>query len=269
VSDAVVLLSPNLYGDYAICVAELLARRGVRTEAIFVRRLASLKRLRHELRAEGPAGFARKVARKLLFRRMAHVGADHDTIAELKQREGIPFRSLRDFAQARGAEIRFCRDLNDDSVRDEIGRLAPAAVVFAGGGLLRRPLLEACRHRIIGCHPGILPEYRGMDCLEWAVLEGQRDKLGLTTFLIDEGVDTGPILRLYPVAIEETDGSFEKLRARLEPMMCRAMAETVAEVVAGTLVPRPQARSDGRQFFVMHRAVRQAADAALRQGMQS
>jgi methionyl-tRNA formyltransferase len=268
-SKAVVLLSPNLYGDYSICVAELLARRGVRTEAIFVRRLASLKRLRHELRAEGTAGFARKVARKLLFRRMAHAGADHDTIAELKKREGIAFRSLRDFAQARGAEIHYCGDLNDDSVRDEIARLAPAALVFAGGGLLRRPLLEAARHRIVGCHPGILPEYRGMDCLEWAVLEGRRDKVGLTTFLIDEGVDTGAILRLYPAALEQTDSSFEKLRARLEPAMCHAMVETVAEVLAGTLVAREQVRSDGRQFFLMHPAVRAAADAALRRGAGS
>lgn len=261
--ESVVLLSPNLYGDYAICVAELLARRGIRFEAIFVRRLASVGRLHHELRNEGLPGFARKVARKLIFRNIAHKGADHETIADFKKRERIGYRSLAEFAEAHGASLHTCGDFNEEAVCTEIRRLAPAVTVFTGGGLLRAPLLDAAERRIVGCHPGLLPDYRGMDCLEWAVLEGRPDKLGLTTFLIDEGVDTGPIVSVHPATLQPTDMTFERLRSRLEPETCRALVEAVEGLVTGRLAPRAQARADGRQFFTLHPAMRHAADLAL------
>lgn len=262
-SDRIVLLSPNPYGDYAICVAELLARRGIRTEAIFIRRLASIERLRREMESEGVVAFTRKVARKLLFRNFAHKRAPYETLADLKQSAGIEFRSLAAFAEAHGAQIHTCGDFNEESVRAEIRRLAPAATVFTGGGLLRTPLLEAAGRRIVGCHPGHLPEYRGMDCLEWALLEGRPDKLGVTTFLIDEGVDTGPIVRVHPARLEPTDTTFERLRSRLEPEMCRALVEAVVGLVGHRTVPPRQVLAEGRQFFVMHPVIRGAANESL------
>jgi biopolymer transport protein ExbB/TolQ len=98
---SVVLLSPNLYGDYSICVAELLWRRGIPTSAIFVRRMLNAARIRAELRQFGPRQLAKKIQRKLLFRNLAHKRAAYETIRDLREQEDIRFRSLRELAAAR------------------------------------------------------------------------------------------------------------------------------------------------------------------------
>jgi hypothetical protein len=84
----VILLSPNPFGDYSICVADLLARQGITIAPIFVTKLLDFRRLRREITQEGPTFFARKVARKLLLKR--HIGAEvaYETMGEYKLRKG-------------------------------------------------------------------------------------------------------------------------------------------------------------------------------------
>lgn len=73
-------------------------------------------------------------------------------------------------------------------LRDE----AIAVAIQGGVGILRGTLLDAPRLGWLNIHPGALPSYRGNACPEWAVLNG--DDVVATAHLIDEGVDTGPIV---------------------------------------------------------------------------
>ncbi len=77
---------------------------------------------------------------------------------------------------------------------------------------------------------GILPDYRGRDVVEWSLLEGQFDRVGLTVHFMDEGVDTGDILHLKPT-FPRLGKSRMQLRERLEGQMCSLMVDTCLEVL--------------------------------------
>ena len=87
-------------------------------------------------------------------------------------------------------------------------------------------------------HASLLPELRGAAPAIWAVARGFR-RTGVTTMLMDAGLDTGPILlqRETEIGEEETGG---ELLARLAPMGAELLIDTLAGVAAGRMTPRHQ-----------------------------
>ena len=86
-------------------------------------------------------------------------------------------------------------------------------VVVAYGKILPKEILDIPRLGCINIHASILPEYRVADPIQWSIIDG-REKTGITTMLMDEGLDTGDILKQYEIIIDkkETGGSlFERL----------------------------------------------------------
>jgi methionyl-tRNA formyltransferase len=119
--------------------------------------------------------------------------------------------------------------------------------------LLRKDLISLPALGVLNCHSGWLPQYRGMDVVEWAILQskGKKPQLGLSLHFMDQGVDTGPILLQQKVVMAKGE-SIEKLRARMEGMMPGMMLRGVKGIRDGKLTPRPQRLDEGRQYFVMH-----------------
>ena len=263
-ADDIVLLSANPFGDYAICAAELLARRGIRIRATYVRKLANMGRLLQEARSEGPVAFTRKVARKLVFRNAGGGKPEPSSLASLKQNEAIACSSLAEFARKHDAELTFCDTFDDAPVCEGIRTFKPKAVVFTGGGTLRTPVLEAIERRIIACHPRWLPNYLGMNCLEWPVLEKRADWIGLSVFPADEGVDTGQILRVELIDLPSGIQSFHGSRKGLEAPICCLLVESAADYLAGDIAPIVQEPAQGRQYFTMHNDIKLAAERQLR-----
>lgn len=121
----------------------------------------------------------------------------------------------------------------------EIRKLSPdAAVVVAYGQLLTREFLGLPRFGCINLHPSLLPRYRGASPIQSAILAGDR-KTGVTTMLLDEGMDTGPILLQREVEItdEDTAGS---LHDKLAEAGAELMVETLDAVEYNAVIPRPQ-----------------------------
>ena len=71
-------------------------------------------------------------------------------------------------------------------------------VVTAFGQLLPKEILELPRYGCVNIHASLLPAYRGAAPIQWAIIDGQRIS-GITTMQMDEGLDTGDILRRYPL----------------------------------------------------------------------
>jgi len=111
-------------------------------------------------------------------------------------------------------------------------------VVAAFGQLLKRQVLQLPRLGCINVHASLLPHYRGAAPVAWAILNGER-KTGVTIFLLDEGMDTGPILLQEEVEIgpDETRGELE---GRLAELGGRLLLEAIDGYVAGRIRPRPQ-----------------------------
>jgi folate-dependent phosphoribosylglycinamide formyltransferase PurN len=134
---------------------------------------------------------------------------------------------------------------------EAIGKTAPDLFVFAGGAILRAPLLAIPHLGTLNAHMGLLPFYRGMNVAEWACFHG--DDVGCSVHLIDPGIDTGDILVVRRV---ETDGvrSVSALRARVDETQMALLSDVVQYVVRSGVLPpgRSQTPDEGRQFFRMH-----------------
>ena len=111
-------------------------------------------------------------------------------------------------------------------------------VVTAFGQLLPKEILERPRYGCVNIHASLLPAYRGAAPIQWAIIDGQRIS-GITTMQMDEGLDTGDILRRYPLELspEETGGS---LFAKLEVLGAEAILDTVKGLESGSIVPEKQ-----------------------------
>ena len=84
--------------------------------------------------------------------------------------------------------------LNSPESQALLKRLAPDLVVMASRELIRPDVLKLARLGFIGCHPGILPDFRGAYASFWAMYEGRPDKIGLSVYLATPGIDTGPLI---------------------------------------------------------------------------
>lgn len=101
--------------------------------------------------------------------------------------------------------------------RDFIEKLrryeADVMVVIAFGQILPKEVLEMTKYGCINVHASLLPKYRGAAPIQWAVIDGEKES-GVTTMQMDEGLDTGDILEVSKVVLDEkeTGGSlFDKL----------------------------------------------------------
>src|SRR3990172_1635569 len=115
---------------------------------------------------------------------------------------------------------------------------AEVFVVAAFGQILPKAVLDLPPRGSINVHASLLPKYRGAAPIAWALMNGESET-GITTFLMDEGMDTGPILLQQSVAIlpEENAGA---LSSRLARLGADLLLQTLKELLAGRLRPKPQ-----------------------------
>ncbi|MEN8165546.1 MAG: methionyl-tRNA formyltransferase, partial [Acidobacteriota bacterium] len=91
---------------------------------------------------------------------------------------------------------------------------------------------------MVNVHPSLLPRHRGPSPIQWALVSGDR-RTGVSTMLLDEGQDTGPILLQETVDIDPHETA-EDLSPRLALIGARLLVKTLDEMGKGALEPRPQ-----------------------------
>lgn len=132
--------------------------------------------------------------------------------------------------------------IKSDEAKELLTRLAPDAMVVVGYGQILPPwLLKLPRYGCINLHASLLPAYRGAAPIQWAVANGEV-KTGVTTMLIDEGLDTGPVLMRWETEIGPEETAIE-LGERLSVIGADLIIETLKGLEEGTLVARPQDNS--------------------------
>ena len=89
--------------------------------------------------------------------------------------------------------------LADLRILELLERTRPHALVYTGGGVVPPAVIARAGHGVVNAHNAILPDYRGLDAPFWAMLKGRTDRIGITGHLMDQGIDTGPILRVRRV----------------------------------------------------------------------
>ena len=147
---------------------------------------------------------------------------------------------VKAFAEQRGLPIFQPASLGrDGDARAAIADLEPDAIVVAAYGLfLPRVVLETPRYGCLNIHPSLLPRHRGPSPVISAVMEGD-ETTGVTIMLLDEGMDTGPVLtqRETRVGLDETAGA---LTHRLFDLGSGLLVETLDGWARSEIAPRPQ-----------------------------
>jgi methionyl-tRNA formyltransferase len=146
---------------------------------------------------------------------------------------------LKPVAEALGVPVLQPRRIKAPEAQEELRRLAPELqVVVAYGQILPQSVIDIPPRRTVNVHASLLPRLRGAAPVQWAIANGDTET-GVTTMLIDAGLDTGPTLlaRVTPIGPEETAADLEPRLARLG---AEVLIETVSGLAKGTIAPRPQ-----------------------------
>ncbi|MBS0183630.1 MAG: methionyl-tRNA formyltransferase [Nitrospira sp.] len=110
--------------------------------------------------------------------------------------------------------------------------------VAAYGRILHTPILRLPPMGCVNVHGSLLPKYRGAAPVQWSVINGETET-GITTMLMDEGMDTGPMLLQESLEISPDDTA-GTLAPRLAELGGRLLVDTITQLKAGTLMPKRQ-----------------------------
>lgn len=111
-------------------------------------------------------------------------------------------------------------------------------VVVAYGQLLPLPLLAIPRLGCVNVHGSLLPKYRGAAPINWALIRGE-EVTGVTIMLLEETLDTGPILLQASMAIHPQDNA-QTLHDRLAKLGADCLIDALEGIESGRLTPIPQ-----------------------------
>jgi methionyl-tRNA formyltransferase len=123
--------------------------------------------------------------------------------------------------------------IRDESAVDQIRKLAPldAIVVAAFGQIVPQEILDIPRMGCVNVHGALLPKYRGAAPIQRAIMAGET-RTGVTTMLMDAGIDTGCILLQREVEIGELETAGE-LESRLAEIGAELLLETLRRMALG------------------------------------
>ena len=145
-------------------------------------------------------------------------------------------------AETLGIPVYQPQSMRTEESLDIIKKYNPDVIVVAAyGQILPKAVLDAPKYGCVNIHGSLLPKYRGASPIQQSVLNG--DKItGITTMLMDVGLDTGDILLTCETEIGENETSGE-LFDRLSQMGGDLILETLTALENGTVTPKKQDES--------------------------
>ena len=153
---------------------------------------------------------------------------------------------------------------NHAEFRAQLESIKPDAIIVVAYGRIIPPwMLSLPRFGCINLHASLLPRYRGAAPIQWAIAMGE-EITGNTTMLLNEGLDTGPIL-LQQALVIRPDQTAAELMDEMAIGGAPLVLDTLVGLENGTIQPRPQdhslatlapllEREDGRINFAAHAA---------------
>lgn len=137
------------------------------------------------------------------------------------------------------------------SFAEEIAEIAPDIIVVVAYRILPPAVFSQASDGAFNLHASLLPAFRGPAPINRAIMEGATET-GVTTFLLQEAVDTGPILQQKRTHIGPNETAGE-LHDRLKMIGATAVVETIESLDEGTIEPIPQDDSKASYAPKIHR----------------
>ncbi|MEO8530460.1 MAG: methionyl-tRNA formyltransferase, partial [Deltaproteobacteria bacterium] len=135
---------------------------------------------------------------------------------------------VHQFAEATGLQVRTPKSLKNDEAQREFAAFnADIAVVVAYGLILPKAVLDAPKRGCLNIHASLLPRWRGAAPIHRAIMAGDQ-VTGISIMQMDEGLDTGGVLREHRDAIQSTDTT-GSLHDRLADLGAKLIVSVIAD----------------------------------------
>ncbi len=146
---------------------------------------------------------------------------------------------VKEFAEKNYLKVLQPENIKDEEFLNSLGQLDPdVIVVVAYGKILPPDILRLPKWGCINIHASLLPKYRGAAPIQWAIINGEKES-GVTTMLMDEGLDTGQILLTKIISIYDSD-TYESLSLRLSTLGAEVLLETLEAIEKNEIHPSKQ-----------------------------
>ena len=147
--------------------------------------------------------------------------------------------AVAEFANQNGLEIFSPEKIDKEYFDQKLKALnADLAIVVAFGQILKKEVLSALKFGWVNIHYSLLPKYRGAAPVQSAILQGEKET-GITFFVIDEGLDSGQILKSYPYSLSSS-ATTDSVLQELNVLASQKLDEILTGIQDGSLEPVKQ-----------------------------
>ena len=182
-------------------------------------------------------------------RRVGLIDAILFSLKELMQSDERELKSFR--YESYCDNVFFTNGTNSTESETRIRKLQPDILFLAQTGIVRKNIHSLAKIGTLNAHPGVLPDYRGIDCFKWAVLNGDYDKIGASLHWVNSGVDTGNIISSKACEVINT-ADFKSVEERLYLEGIKLATDFLIQFRDGNVdIGEPQQRESGTQYFKM------------------
>lgn len=142
-------------------------------------------------------------------------------------------------AENHGIAVYQPNTLRDGKAEEILKEIAPdAIVVVAYGKILPKEILNIPKYGCVNGHASLLPKYRGASPIQWCIVCGETET-GVTAMKMDEGMDTGDILKTVKTQIGANETA-EELFDRLSGLTAELLVKTLEDLESGNITPIKQ-----------------------------
>ena len=140
----------------------------------------------------------------------------------------------------------FIQNHNSKETIELIDRLNSSYVINAGTSRIFRMELLCIKKGVLNAHPGLLPQYRGCSCVEWALFNN--DEVGATVHFMNEKIDEGPIILKEILHVPKYQ-PYELVRTRMLMFSAALLAKGIIECYEKDLSPEKLPLQSGGTYF--------------------
>ena len=172
-------------------------------------------------------------------------------------------RNINNNSKNPAERVKICKvkDHTDKKCEQFLKQIKPDLIILGPSSSIIRPnILNIPKIGIINAHMGLLPQFRGMNALEWTLFHLR--KACVTIHFVDAGLDTGDIINTYEFPIENKS-NVRDLRIVGRKKMAEQLAKSVENIQNGNYHRTKQIIEEGKQYFSMHNKLIDLVDLKL------
>ncbi|WP_055442263.1 methionyl-tRNA formyltransferase [Lacinutrix himadriensis] len=146
--------------------------------------------------------------------------------------------AVKEYAKSQGLHIMQPTNLKAESFTEELAALKANLQIVVAFRMLPKVVWQMPAYGTFNLHASLLPNYRGAAPINWAVINGET-KTGVSTFFIDEKIDTGAMILQEEISIEESENA-GSLHDKLMCLGSNLVLKTVGRIAEGDVETTPQ-----------------------------